>query len=177
MKRYINLDMDGVVADFNTWCSDFLGRPVSWEGRDLSDEEWQKLANEKNIYAKLPLIPESVELVLMAKKAARDFDMGLRFLTAIPRRTTMPEAEPDKKEWVERYFPGIPVEIGPFSKDKQKWCNPLDILVDDKHSNVIEWLRKGGVSVYHTGNWPATLANFEKAIKIDHAVMLGPILK
>ena len=169
--------MDGVVADFNAWCSDFLGRPISWEGKDLTDEEWTVLANEGNIYAKLPLIPESVELVLMAKKAARDFDMGLRFLTAIPRRTTMPEAEQNKKDWVEKYFPGIPVAIGPYSKDKQNWCNPLDILVDDKRQNVTQWLSKGGISIYHTGNWPATLANFEKAIKMDYAACLGALGK
>lgn len=175
--RYINLDMDGVVADFNAWCSNFLGRPISWEGKDLSDDEWTALANEGNIYAKLPLIPESVELVIMAKKAARDFDMGLRFLTAIPRRTTMPEAEQNKKDWVEKYFPGIPVEVGPFSKDKQNWCKPLDILVDDKRENVIQWLNKGGISVYHTGNWTATLANFEKAIKMDYAACLGALGK
>ena len=175
--RYINLDMDGVVADFNAWCSNFLGRPISWEGKDLSDDEWTALANEKDIYAKLPLIPESVELVIMAKKAARDFNMGLRFLTAIPRRTTMPEAEQNKKDWVEKYFPGIPVEVGPFSKDKQNWCKPLDILVDDKRENVTQWLGKGGISVYHTGNWTATLANFEKAIKMDYAACLGALGK
>ena len=177
MKRYINLDMDGVVADFNSWCGNLLGRTVGWEGRDLSDEEWAILSNQSHAYAQLPLIPESVELVMLAKKVAREYDMGLRFLTAIPRRTTMPEAEQDKKDWVEKYFPGIPVEIGPFSKDKKNWCNPLDILVDDKRSNVLEWLSKGGISIYHTGNWEATLANFEKAIKMDSAACLGAIGK
>lgn len=177
MKRFINLDMDGVVADFNTWCSELLGRPISWEGRDLSDEEWGVLSRQSHVYGQLPLIPESVELVGMARKAARDFDMGLRFLTAIPRRTTVPEAEQDKRDWVERYFPGIPVEIGPYSKDKQNWCNRLDILVDDKKDNVMQWFSKGGVSVYHVGNWPETMANFEKAIKMDHPACLGAIGK
>lgn len=171
--RYINLDMDGVVADFNTWCGELLGRPISWEGRDLSAEEWDILSKQGHIYAQLPLIKESVLLVLMAKEASSKHGLGLRFLTAIPRRTTMPEAEQDKRDWVERYFPGIPVEIGPYSKDKQNWCNPLDILVDDKKENVMQWMEKGGVSVYHTGDWPATLANFEKAITMDHAACLN----
>lgn len=170
--RYINLDMDGVVADFNTWCSELLGRPIGWEGRDLSDAEWKILSEQKHAYANLPLIYDSIELVLMAKKASRDHSMGLRFLTAIPRRTTMPEAEQDKRDWVERYFPGIPVEIGPYSKDKQNWCNPLDILVDDKRQNVEQWYDRGGISVYHTGNWPVTLANFEKAITMNTAELL-----
>lgn len=173
MKRFINLDMDGVVADFNAWCSDFLGRPISWEGKDLSDKEWTALANEGNIYAKLPLITESVKLVELAKAAARDHSLGLRFLTAIPRRSTMPEAESDKRQWIERHFPGIPMEIGPFSKDKQNWCNPLDILVDDKKQNVTQWQDKGGISIYHSGNWDETLSNFEKSIRMNHSACLG----
>jgi len=175
MKRYINLDMDGVVADFNTWCGNLLGRPISWEGRDLSDDEWIVVGQQDHAYGQLSLIPESVELVNLAKELASKYDYGLRFLTAVPRRTTMPEAEQDKKDWAERHFPGIPVEIGPFSKDKQNWCSPLDILVDDKRSNVTEWFFKGGISVYHTGNWPATLANFEKAIKMNQPACLGSI--
>lgn len=170
--RYINLDMDGVVADFNTWVGELLGRTISWEGKDLSAEEWDILSSQGHIYAQLPLIPESVELVLAAKMAAKKHDIGLRFLTAIPRRTTMPEAEQDKRDWIEKYFPGIPVEIGPYSKDKQNWCNPLDILVDDKKQNVTQWYDKGGISVYHTGNWPVTLANFDKAVIMNVSACL-----
>lgn len=171
--RYINLDMDGVVADFSLYVSKLLGRQVSWNNKDLTAEEWVTLSKQTHIFAELPLIPESIELVLMAKKIAQDFNMGVRFLTAIPSRVVVPSAESDKRYWVEKYFPGIPMEIGPFSEDKQNWCAPLDILVDDKIQNVTQWQNKGGISVFHTGDWAATLANFEKAIKIEYATCLG----
>ena len=60
MKRYINLDMDGVVADFDLFASNLLNRRVNWNEKDLSDEEWSILATVDNIYAKLPLIEKSV---------------------------------------------------------------------------------------------------------------------
>ena len=172
MKRYINLDMDGVVADFDLFASNLLNRRVNWNEKDLSDEEWSILATVDNIYAKLPLIEKSVELVQIAKTAARELDMGIRFLTAIPRRETMPTAQADKIEWAGRYFPEIPVEVGPYSKDKQKWCNPLDILVDDKLLNVEQWAAKGGIAVLHQGNWDWTLVAFQEAIKMDHSGIL-----
>ena len=172
MKRYINLDMDGVVADFDQFVSELLKRRVSWNDKDLSDEEWSVLATVDNIYAKLPLIEKSVDLVQIAKTAARELDMGIRFLTAIPRRKTMPTAQADKIEWAGRYFPDVPVEAGPYSKDKQNWCNTLDILVDDKLLNVEQWVAKGGIAVFHQGNWNWTLGAFQRAIKMDYPGVL-----
>ena len=65
--RTIYIDMDGVVADFNKFSSDLLGRQVGWGEQDLTDEEWKVLASVDNIYAKIPLIEESTRLVAMAK--------------------------------------------------------------------------------------------------------------
>lgn len=164
MTRFVNLDMDGVVADFNLYCGHILGREIGWEGRDLSDAEWITLSRISHLYNRLPVILESKYLVRLAQDLSSSYNFNLRFLTAIPRRTSIPEAEQDKRDWINTYFPGIPVEVGPFSKDKQKWCNELDVLVDDKYSNVKEWADRGGISVYHTGNWNATFLNFYKAI-------------
>ena len=175
MMRTINLDMDGVVADFNTYVGNILGREVGWEGRDLTDEEWGVLTQVHNLYFHLPLITESVELVSLAKEYSKKNEVRVRFLTAIPRRTTIATAEQDKRNWVEKYFPGIPMEIGPYSKHKQNWCNPLDILVDDKQSNCWEWFYKGGISVYHVGNWKETLENFIKALTTTTPTFFGPV--
>ena len=172
MKRVIYLDMDGVVADFNSYTSNLLGREVGWEGRDLSDEEWKIITSVEHFYLQLPLIPESVKLVELAKQFT---DMEVKFLTAIPRRTTMPSAQEDKRKWLEKYFLGIPMEIGPYSKDKHKWANRGDILVDDKLSNVLEWLQVGGISVHHVGNFENTIANLRKATTMSQPAMLGAV--
>ena len=44
--RTIYLDMDGVVADFDTFAEEILGRKIGWgTTQDLTDEEWVKLAS------------------------------------------------------------------------------------------------------------------------------------
>lgn len=161
--RIIFLDMDGVVADFNTYVGRLLNRTIGWEGRDLTDKEWAILAEHENLYYKLPLIEESRELV----KVAQESKLGVFFLTAIPRRATIKTAEKDKRMWLEKYFPGIPMVVGPYSKDKQRWAKPLDILVDDKKSNIVEWKIAGGIAIHHLGNYSKTINELKEAIEIE----------
>ena len=66
--RTIYIDMDGVVADFDTFVSSLLERPIGWEATsDLSDEEWKKLASVENLYFKLPMMPDATKLVAYIK--------------------------------------------------------------------------------------------------------------
>lgn len=167
--RTIYLDMDGVVADFNFYVGRLLNRTIGWGGKDLSDEEWSFISKQNRLYYQLPVIMESRELV----KTATSSGLKVKFLTAIPRRTTMPSAEADKREWLELNFPGIKMEIGPYSKDKQKWARWGDILVDDKQSNVEEWKEAGGISIYHTGNFKNTIDNLKTAITITSPTLLN----
>lgn len=168
--RTIYLDMDGVVADFNKFASDLLGREVHWNEKDLTPEEWNRLAAIDNMYAKLPLIKESTRLVAMAKSFQTRF--YVEFLTAIPRETTMPSAQDDKREWLMRYYPGIKMNIGPFSRDKQNWCKPGDILVDDKWTNIEQWYAKGGIAIFHEGDFDITIKNLLYAVSNEEAAIL-----
>lgn len=162
--RTIYLDMDGVVADFDTFVSNLLGRPIGWNDskQDLTDEEWVKLASVDRLYYQLPLMPDATKLVAYVKSLSTRFNV--RFLTAVPRRTTMPLARVDKQAWVDKYFPGMRMDIGPYSHDKQKWCSPGDILVDDRPSNIEQWKAAGGFAIYHTGDVDATIKRINKVI-------------
>lgn len=175
MKRFINLDMDGVVADFNKFAGEILGRTIGWEGRDLSDDEWKTLASIDRLYYRLPVCERASDIVSTARQLKKQHGLGLRFLTAIPRRTTMPTAEEDKKDWARDHFPGVTVEIGPYSKDKKIWCDTLDILVDDKRSNVTEWYEAGGIAIYHDGNVDLTLQLLTQAATMNEPALLGPL--
>ena len=93
--RTIYLDMDGVVADFNKFASNVLGREIGWGVQDLSSEEWEKLGAINSLYFQLPLIEDSTKLVGIAKSFSSRFNV--EFLTAVPRVTTMPSAALDKK--------------------------------------------------------------------------------
>ena len=159
----IYIDMDGVVADFDTYVEGVLGREIGWgTSQDLTDEEWVKLASVDRLYYQLPLMPNATKLVAYAKSLSTRFYVG--FLTAIPRRTTIPSAQADKQAWVSKYFPGMRMDIGPFSRDKQKWCIPGDILIDDRPSNIAEWTAAGGIAVYHTGDVNATIKYINRTI-------------
>ena len=162
--KTIFVDMDGVVADFDTFASDLLGRKIGWHQSkfDLTSEEWEKLTTVDRLYYQLPLMPDATKLIAYVKSLSTRF--YVQFLTAVPRRTTMPGARPDTQAQVDKYFPGMKMDIGPYSHDKQKWCSPGDILIDDRPSNIKEWTEAGGIAIYHTGDVDKTIKTLNEVI-------------
>ena len=146
--------MDGVVADFNLFVSNLLGRKIDWGVHDLTSEEWDKLSKVPNLYRQLPLIEDSVSMVELCKSFIPH--VNVEFLSAIPRQSTMPSARQDKIDWIGEFFPGTVVNFGPYSIDKQHWARPGDILIDDKPSNIEQWGAAGGIPIHHFGNFNLT---------------------
>lgn len=141
------LDMDGVVADFNEYAHRTLGVPAS-QGI-YPDDVWQKLAANPRIYRDLIPITYAGELVATCFNFAQRKQYGFMFLTAVPKGNDVPWAFYDKVEWARKYFPNIPVMFGPYSKDKHQHCEPGDILIDDRSSNIEEWRAAGGIAIHH----------------------------
>jgi 5'(3')-deoxyribonucleotidase len=174
MMRTIYLDMDGVVADFNAYVSNLLKRQVGWEAADLTSEEWNFLSSVDRLYYNLDPLPYSARLV---ETSLSYNEFKIEFLTAIPRVKSIPTAEKDKREWLDKYFPGIKMNTGPHSRDKSKWAKSGDILIDDKKENAIEWFEAGGIAIRHTGDIDKTLQSLEIAVKItSNPVLLGSLL-
>ena len=150
----IYLDMDDVVADWHEAAQQFLQKRWDKHGDRIPQDEWNKLKQDSRFYRNLPLREGAHELVDWVKAyCAAHPDVQVRFLSAIPRDNDMPWAPQDKVWWANDHFPGIPVFIGPYSKDKHVHCEPGDILIDDRHSNCLEWVEAGGRSHIYT-NWP-----------------------
>ena len=149
----INVDMDGVVADFDAFVLTHMGRTFSHKAGPGADKEmWNFLAQYERLYFQLPPTPYAEELlqVVMATPAA-----SRQMLTAIPRRANVPTAEQDKIDWMQNRFPHIqiPVTIGPYSRDKWKHVkNPGDVLIDDRDDNIAEWVAAGGIGILHDVN-------------------------
>jgi len=161
--RTIYLDMDGVVADFDSYVSILLGRKIGWDSTtDLTDEEWERLASVDRLYYQFPLMPDATKLVAYVKSLSTRFHVG--FLTAVPRRSTIPSAKDDKQAWINKYFPGMRMDIGPYSHHKQKWCKPGDILIDDRPSNIEQCTAVGGIAIYHTGDVDASIKRLNEVI-------------
>jgi 5'(3')-deoxyribonucleotidase len=153
------LDMDGVVADFDEYAARTLGIPPS-QGI-YPNEVWYKLATNSRLYRDLIKTPYADELVFQCSIIAKQQGYELKFLTAVPKGNDVPWAFYDKVIWAQKYFPGIPVMFGPFSKDKYVHCQPGDILIDDRTSNIEEWRVAGGLGILHK-DFNDTLAQLSK---------------
>lgn len=141
----IYIDMDGVVADFDGRAEQILGaRPVD---ERWPEDQWQQLRNHKHLYRHLPKTPYADQVIAVARRFRDELGWHLGMLTAIPKGNDMPSAFYDKVLWMQDHYPDIPVYFGPYSKDKQLHCQPGDVLVDDRTSNIREWGAKGGTAI------------------------------
>jgi len=158
----IYLDMDGVVADFNTYAKKLLNTDKimhSW-----TPELWAKIASNPRLYRDLEKTPEADQLVKICKQIRNEKNWELLFLTAVPKDDDMPWAFYDKVMWVHERYPDIPVMFGPHSSDKWRHCKNGDILIDDRLSNCEEWQQAGGHAILHTGNLADTLRQLSMLI-------------
>lgn len=150
MKIYI--DMDEVVADFKGYAQEFFNKQLDDRER-LPPEEWNRLASNPRLYRDLKLREGAHQLMNWLRQYSYVTGTELFFLTAIPRNNDVPYAVTDKIEWCQKYFPGIPCFIGPYSHEKVKRCEPGDILIDDRISNITAWNEAGGLG-HQYKNWP-----------------------
>ena len=144
----IYLDMDGVLADFDKFVLEKMGRTFPHQTGPVGDREmWDFLMKVPNLYYQLEPTPYAMELWEFANHLCPRVEL----LTAIPRRTTMQEAEEDKRRWVKKYLgEDVVVNFGPYSRDKWKHATPGDILVDDRTDNIQDWINKGfGLGIHH----------------------------
>lgn len=140
MRRQIYLDCDGVLADFDRGAEAVLGmHPRAFEKRYGVKAFWRRLANTPDFFANLELLPGATALY----EAVRH--KGPVILTGLPLGRW---AEPQKRIWAERHFPGVPV-ITTSAALKREHCHPGDVLVDDREKYRHLWEQAGGVFVHH----------------------------
>ena len=146
------LDMDGVLADFNALARERLGATAQDQAAAARrgrwpEEEWARLREIPHFYKILPKTAFADQLVARARQFRDQLGWQLYVLTAIPKGNDMPDAFQDKIEWMQQYYPDIPVRFGPYSHDKQRHARPGDLLVDDRVSNCSEWTAAGGHAI------------------------------
>ena len=149
--RSIFLDVDGVVADFDRMAESVLGYRLG-HGKRYPKEDWSKIADNPRFYRSLELCDGALEFMESVKCLMLEHDLDVKFLTAIPKDNDVPWAVHDKLNWAQRYFPGFPVWIGPYSDDKIQHCRPGDILIDDRIKTITDWNILGGIGILHSGN-------------------------
>ena len=139
-ERRIYLDCDGVLADFDRGAAEVLGMPPKvFEKRFGLKAFWARLASAEAFFERLELLPDAMELYAAVR------DRRPVILTGLPRGGW---AEPQKRRWAARRFPGVEV-ITTSSALKREHCHPGDVLVDDTDRYRHLWEREGGVFVHH----------------------------
>jgi hypothetical protein len=141
LRKQIYLDCDGVLADFDKAAEAILGLPSRvFEKRHGAREFWRRLATADGFFAHLNLLPDALELYDAVK--ARDPII----LTGMPYGKW---AEPQKRLWAARHFPGVPV-ITTTAALKREHCHPGDVLVDDRDQYRHLWEAAGGHFIHHS---------------------------
>ena len=169
-KPRLFLDMDGVLADFNSAARQLLGASRSEaehaekNGRWPADQ-WIEIAGQANFYRHLPKMPMADQMVELALKFRDNLDYEILILSAIPSGNDMPDAFHDKIDWIHEHYgaQGFRVRFGPYSHDKVRHCRTnQDILVDDRTSNCRDWRAAGGRAVQvQPGLYDQALAELE----------------
>jgi 5'(3')-deoxyribonucleotidase len=164
--KTIFLDMDGVVADWEARAAQLVGYSIDSDTR-YPDEDWAKLQADDHFYRHLPLCPGAEQLVSTALELGHERSMPVYFLTALPHKNDMPWSIWDKTQWAMQHFPGVPVWFGPYSVDKYLRAGPGNILIDDRVSNINQWVNAGGIGIHHVGNIQKTIENLYNAVTGD----------
>ena len=139
----IYCDMDGVLADFVRFTTEYLGKP-------FKDEFWHDLPTD--LFYHLPPMRDAKILWGFIGK------YNPNILTAIPRegRGAISErAAKDKKNWMRKHFGVRESRIYAVKrKDKSKFAKDgrdgrPNILIDDHIQNVKQFQAKGGIGIHH----------------------------
>tara|TARA_Y100000768_G_scaffold36052_1_gene23613 strand:+ start:670 stop:1125 length:456 start_codon:yes stop_codon:yes gene_type:complete len=136
--------MDGVVADFVKFTSNYLGTK-------FKDELWQDLPVD--LFLQLPKMPDA-DVLWGYIKQFQPF-----MLTAVPRDSRGPIAKrawKDKTRWMMKNFklPSSRMKIV-LRKNKKNFAmdgrdKRPNILIDDHIGNIKEWESAGGIGILHT---------------------------
>lgn len=135
------LDLDGVLADFDTAYARISGyRPQ--RGVDGRDVDWELVGQQDAFYASLPPMPD---YRLLWDHAAPYSPI---IITGVPWSIRTVDAE--KRAWVRRHLgPQVQVITCP-SKDKSRYMERGDLLVDDWEKYRHLWVGRGGRWITHT---------------------------
>ena len=132
----IYFDLDGVLADFEGYILEHFEE-------SFSSDMWPELeANHQRLYRYLKPIPYAVKF-FNSVRANND----VKILTALPSRAEFQWAAVDKASWCQTHLGDVEVLIADRSIDKQNFCKPGDVLIDDNPLNISQWQAKGGVGI------------------------------
>jgi 5'(3')-deoxyribonucleotidase len=141
LKYRIYCDMDGVLVDFNKGYEELTG--IELDGTyQTSEEFWAPInSSGKEFWENLEWMPDG-------KRLWEYIDEYYPVILSSPSRRGFGSRE-GKKNWIDRELPGTPL-ILEYSFNKRKHAKSNHILIDDRDSNIEQWIESGGIGILHT---------------------------
>lgn len=143
-SRVVYLDLDGVLADFDKAAGQAMGTDNIYKFEFVYGTAafWNRINGYPNFWSRLELMPDATILF----DAVRHLDPVI--LTALPSSNS-DRVDAAKRQWVYDNVSKTAKVITCMTKDKPNYCQPEDVLVDDRAVNAAMWRRKGGHFVLH----------------------------
>jgi hypothetical protein len=140
LEYKIFCDMDGVLVDFNKGYEELTG--IKLDGTyQTSEEFWDPINNKgKEFWENLEWMPDG-------KRLWKYIVEYYPTILSSPSRRGFGSRE-GKKNWVDREMSGTPL-ILEYSFNKRKYAKPNHILIDDRDSNIEQWIESGGIGILH----------------------------
>lgn len=129
----IYFDMDGVLVDFYKSADKI---------KASSNNQFWKQVSKIGIkfWTEMDEIPEIRKLVELYKEEGKDISV----LSKLPMTDTG-NAYIGKSLWLHKHYPNTFHTIILTTGNKSRFCKPGDILIDDKETNINDWVKHGGI--------------------------------
>lgn len=139
----INVDVDGVMADFDA------GFPLIFgvhHDTITEDEKWAMVRGHENFFGALPKMPHAQDLLHALRHTS------YHFVTGCPKSNYIPTAI-QKRGWLNASLtmrPDTMIIPVPGGSTKCVMMHaPLDVLIDDHTKNCAAWVEAGGIAIKH----------------------------
>lgn len=137
------LDMDGVVADFET----------AFGQKKFDKVLFRKKILEENLFENLPLMPNALDLVATCEQMISGVRGRIMFLSSLGSPTDVDlqnEVARQKNIWIEKngFSRFRPIYVA-HKGLKKRFATPHDILVDDTEQNIFDWEENFGKGIFY----------------------------
>lgn len=138
------VDMDGVLADFEKRADQLMdGKLQELPKRAMWKAIKEHIKGGGRFWYELEKMAHVDEMMKMLVATG----LPVEILTASGSEKS---AHPDKRDWIEKNYPGTKVNIVFSSADKAKLAKTGLVLIDDRSKSIDPWIAAGGIGILHT---------------------------